>query len=146
MKPDQEPQHDTVSVAFRVRYFETDQMQVAHHAHYPVWFEVARAEFCRVRGIDYAEMERDGYYMPIIEVHCRYRSPARYDEALVVSIRVLERTRRTIRMGYKIWRGETRIAEGETLQAVSGKDGKSRVFPDHIAALFDGTSQEGDSA
>jgi acyl-CoA thioester hydrolase len=126
----------TVELRLRVRYAETDQMKVAHHSVYYVWFEAARAEFCRVRGIDYGAMEAAGYFLPIIEARCRYRAPARYDDEIVIAVRVLDETRRTLRMGYRVTREETLLAEGETLQMLVGPDGRPRIFPADIAALF----------
>jgi acyl-CoA thioester hydrolase len=127
------------SIAFstRVRYYETDQMQVAHHAHYLVWFEAARSEMCRVRGIDYAQMERDGLFLPIVEARCRYRAPARYDDDIVVSVYLVERTRRTLKLGYRVTRGETLLAEGETTQMVVNREGRPASFPPEIAARFE---------
>jgi len=132
-----EPNTQGVSLTLRVRYFETDQMQVAHHAHYFVWFEAARSEFCRVRGIDYAAMERAGYFLPIVEARCRYRTPARYDDEITIRAHVTERTRRTLKMGYIVLRGDAQIAEGETIQMLVDRDGKPRSFPPEIAARFD---------
>jgi acyl-CoA thioester hydrolase len=119
-----------------VRYKECDPMQVAHHSVYFVWFEAARAEFCRVHGIDYNAMEASGYFLPVVETRCRYRAPARYDDEITVAVQLLERTRRTLRMGYRVTRGDTLLAEGETYQMLIGADGKPRTFPPDIAALF----------
>ena len=38
-----------------VRYAETDQMGIAHHSNYAVWFEVARTDFIKAVGISYTE-------------------------------------------------------------------------------------------
>src|SRR5579862_1420043 len=118
-----------VSITFRVRYFETDQMQVAHHAHYFVWFEAARSEFCRVTGVDYRAMEAEGLFLPIANAQCRYRLPARYDDELTVIVRVAELTRRTLRFAYTITRGPDGaevLAEAETVQVLIDRDGRPR--------------------
>ncbi len=73
--------HDT---PIRVRYAETDQMGVVYHSNYFPWFESARAEAIRDMGLTYAEMEKSGVIMPIVDVHCRYLRPAKYDELLTV--------------------------------------------------------------
>jgi len=127
------PDH-AVTIAVRVRYFETDKMQVAHHANYLVWFEEARSAFCRIRGIDYPQMERDGLFLPIVEAHCRYIAPARYDELLSVSVFVLECARRSVRFGYVIQRDETLLAEGETYQILVDGNGRPRSWPEELAA------------
>ena len=130
------PLHDAVELRMRVRYAETDQMKVAHHSVYYVWFEAARAEFCRARGIDYNAMEAAGYFLPVVESRCRYRAPARYDDEIVITVRVLTETRRTLRMGYRVLRGESLLAEGETLQMLVGPEGRPRIFPPDLARLF----------
>jgi len=112
-------------------------MKVAHHAAYFVWFELARSEFCRSRGIDYGRMEQDGYFMPVLEASCRYRLPARYDDLLVVRSEIVERTRRTLRIRYTVSREDALLAEAETLQMLVGPDGRPRTFPEWIAARFD---------
>ena len=70
----------------RVRYAETDQMGVVYHGHYFQYFEVARAEAIRELGFTYADMERTGVIMPVIEVQCRYLRPALYDDLLTVKV------------------------------------------------------------
>jgi acyl-CoA thioester hydrolase len=68
----------------RVRYAETDQMGVVYHSNFFPYFESARAESIRQLGFTYADMERMGVIMPVIDVHCRYLQPARYDDLLTV--------------------------------------------------------------
>lgn len=70
----------------RVRYAETDQMGVVYHSHYFQYFEVARAEAIRELGFTYADMEKTGVIMPVIEVQCRYLRPALYDDLLTVKV------------------------------------------------------------
>ena len=132
--------HETPSadLSIRVRYFETDQMGVAHHSHYFVWFEAARSEFGRKYGIDYSQMEKDGLFMPVLEARCRYRLPARYDDLLNVTAMVIERTRRTLRLRYTVTRDGIVLAEGETTQMLIDRQGKPRSFAADIAARFDG--------
>jgi len=68
----------------RVRYADTDQMGVAYYANYLIWFEVARTEWLRDGGWSYREMEADGIALPVIEAHCEYRQPARYDDEIEI--------------------------------------------------------------
>ena len=70
----------------RVRYAETDQMGVVYHGNYFAYFESARAEAIRELGFTYADMERMGVIMPVIEVQCRYLRPARYDDLLTIRV------------------------------------------------------------
>jgi acyl-CoA thioester hydrolase len=99
----------------RVRYAETDQMGVVYHSHYFPWFEVARAEAIRQLGYSYADMEKMGIIMPVVDVHCRYLRPARYDDLLTIRT-----TLRELPLHHKIEFFQDVIhASGETL--ASGK-------------------------
>ncbi|HTL07646.1 MAG TPA: thioesterase family protein [Chitinophagaceae bacterium] len=70
----------------RVRYAETDQMNVVYHGNYAQYFEVARAEAIRKLGFTYKTMEAIGTYMPITELQCKYLRPAHYDDLLTIKL------------------------------------------------------------
>lgn len=76
----------TSETQLRVRYAETDQMGVVYHSNYFPYFESARAESIRQLGFSYADMEKMGVIMPIIEVQCRYIRPAIYDDLLTIKV------------------------------------------------------------
>src|ERR1044071_2652281 len=98
----------------RVRYGDTDQMGFAYYAHYLRWFEIGRAEMLRAVGRSYREIEADGVSLPVLEAWCRYREPARYDDALAIETGVLERGRASVRFGYRVRRGDQELAIGFT--------------------------------
>ena len=75
---------DITEVKIRVRYKETDQMGVVHHTNYYTWFEVARTEFMRNKGMNYRQMEENGTMLPLLETHCYYLQGARYDDLVTV--------------------------------------------------------------
>ncbi len=132
-RPNLAPEN-AVTMTFHVRYAETDAMRVAHHANYLVWFEMGRAAFCRERGIDYGAMETErGLFLPIVEAHCRYVSPARYDDLLTLSVWCKEATKRTLRFGYLLKRDATLLAEGETYQILVDNAGRPRTLPPDLA-------------
>ena len=117
----------------RVRYAETDKMGIVHHANYLVWFEAGRSELCRDRGFSYKAMEEeDNALLVVAESYCRYKSPAYYDDLLIVRTQVAEIRSRSIRFIYEIVRPSdgTLIAEGETLHLVTDEDKKVRVIPE----------------
>lgn len=99
----------------RVEYHHTDQMGIVHHSNYVKFFEVARTEWLRAMGVTYAEMERRGVMMPIVDVAVKYRNPAVYDELISVTafVDALPMARMTFR--YEV-RGEDgrEIASGST--------------------------------
>src|ERR1044071_631 len=100
----------------RVRYAETDQMGVVYHANYLVWFEVGRVDFIRSMGMDYRTMEQeDGLGIAVVDVSARYKSPARYDDNLIVETRLLAARGAVIKFGYRIVRAldQAVLCEGE---------------------------------
>ncbi len=74
----------TTETKIRVRYAETDQMGVVYHSNFFPYFESARTESIRELGFTYADMEKMGVIMPVVDVHCRYIRPARYDDLLTI--------------------------------------------------------------
>jgi acyl-CoA thioester hydrolase len=96
----------------RVRYKETDQMAIAHHANYVVWFEIGRTDFCREAGFPYREIEERGLILVVTEVVCRYRIPYRYDDEVVIRTSLAGAGSRMMRFAY-----ELRDASGEKLHA-----------------------------
>jgi acyl-CoA thioester hydrolase len=116
----------------RVRYAETDQMGIVHHANFLVWFEAGRSELCRAKGFSYKEMEeQDNALLVVAESYCRYKSPAYYEDVLTVRTKVLEVRSRSIRFFYEVFRPEDEmvIAEGETLHLVTDRSKKVRSLP-----------------
>ena len=99
----------------RVEYHHTDQMGVVHHSNYVKFFEVARTEWLRASGLTYAEMERRGVMMPIVDVAVKYRNPALYDELISVTAFVDEAPKARMVFRYEV-RGEDGrdIASGST--------------------------------
>lgn len=102
-----------------VRYAETDQMGIAHHSNYPVWFEAGRTDFIKKTGFSYSQIEKRGILMPLYEVTCRFKSPARYEDELVVVTRLKELARVRIILSYEVIRlaDNALLATGETLHA-----------------------------
>ena len=123
----------------RVRYAETDQMGIAHHANYLIWFEAGRSDLCRARGFSYKEMEeQDNALMVVAESYVRYKSPAFYEDILTIRTAISEVRSRSIRFSYEIYResDDTMLAEGETLHLVTDKDQRVRTIPEVYKRLL----------
>jgi acyl-CoA thioester hydrolase len=137
----------TSETRVRVRYAETDQMRVVYHANYLVWFEVGRVEHMRQLGIDYKSMERDeGVGIAVVEVTCRYKSPARYDDELTIRTRIAEVRGSIVRFAYAIHRSadDVLLAEGATTRIVVDRSMKRAAMPLRYATVF--ASNHGASA
>lgn len=96
----------------RVRYAETDQMAIAHHANYIIWFEIGRTDLCRAAGFPYKQIEERGLILVVTEVVCRYRVPYRYDDEVVIRTSIAEAASRMMTFAYELWDGA-----GERLHA-----------------------------
>jgi acyl-CoA thioester hydrolase len=124
--------------SLRVRYAETDKMGVVYYANYFVWFEVARADLLRSLGWTYRDMEHAGVSLPVIEAHCEYHRPARYDDELEVKAegRLVSPVRMEFR--YEVVRREDSIiaASGHTVHAAIDPRGRPCRLPERIREVF----------
>lgn len=123
----------------RVRYAETDAMGIVYHANYYVWFEVGRGNFMRQYDMSYKQMEDVGIILPVVETHCRYKSPAKYDDLLTVKTQVKEISPVKISFLYKVVRDSDNavLAEGETLHAFTDKSKKPMNLKKHYGELYE---------
>ena len=136
-RQDLSPDDGSVALSVRVRYFETDQMGIVHHANYAVWFEAARSEYCRFHGIDYRGMEADGLALPVLELNVRYLDAAHYEDELIIRAKVVECRRSLLRIQYSVHRQARTLATGATLQMlIERSTGRPRSFAPEIAARF----------
>lgn len=87
-----------------VRYAETDQMGIAHHSVYPIWFEVARTNYIKNFGMTYSQMEQAGVMMPVINVNCHYCLPAKYEDVLQIETSALQLTNAKMTFKYTVKR------------------------------------------
>jgi len=131
----------TVETRVRVRYAETDQMGVVYHANYFIWFEVGRVEYLRARGFSYRAMEQDDdCHIAVVDAHCRFKAPARYDDWVVIRTRVARRRGPILHFRYEALReadGQL-LAVGETVHVVLDKDFQPRNLPAKYHAGLDG--------
>ena len=129
----------TNETRLRVRYQETDQMGVAYHSNFFVWFEVGRVELFRQLGFRYKDMEQqDGCYIAVVDARCRYKSPARYDDELIVRTRLKHARGSLIHFFYEVVRASdhTLLAEGETVHLVTDANLQRRALPQKYADVF----------
>lgn len=124
-----------------VRYGETDQMGVVHHANYLLYFEEARTRFLAQLGQPYGELEKQGIALPVRKIDLRFRSPAHYEDELNVRVEVDRMTPASVRFAYRIERPSdgTLIATGMTELAcidMRANPRKARVMPEALRDLF----------
>ena len=123
----------------RVRYAETDQMGVVYHSNYIIWMEVGRVELLRQLGFTYKAMEReDKCHIAVVDVKCRFKSPALYDDEVLVRTRLLNVRESLIHFGYEIVRAAdgALLAEGETVHIVVDEAMQRTALPDKYLVPF----------
>ncbi|MBR2774874.1 MAG: acyl-CoA thioesterase [Selenomonadaceae bacterium] len=120
-----------VKTLYRVKFYDTDVMGVAHHANYIRWFETGRVEFLRELGIDLNEMMSDGIVFPIVEVTAKFHAPAKFDDELEIVTAAEALTKAKMKFNYTIRKlGEEKVlAEGTSLNVFTN-DGKICRLPD----------------
>jgi len=128
----------TSTSTVRVRYAETDKMGVVYYANYFVWFEVGRTDLLRTLGWSYREMEQAGVSLPVIEAHCEYLRPARYDDELEILTtgRLLSPVRMEFTYEVRQAVHATIAATGRTLHASLAPNGRPCRLPERIRGVF----------
>ena len=127
------------TVTARVRYGETDQMGVVYHANYLSFFEVARTELIRLRGVAYSALEEGGLRLMVTEAAMQYHSPGRYDDVLAITTRLAESGPARVRFDYEVRReGEEEVlVSGHTVLASIGEDGRPCRLPAELREIFE---------
>ncbi len=125
-----EPIVDEISI--RVRYAETDRMGLLHHANFFVYFEMGRTELLRRRGVTYRAIEDSGALLVVVEVGCKFKRPAYYDDLLVLRTVVERVTHVKIVHRYEVRRDGLLLAEGHSTLACVDRDGRPQPLPEAL--------------
>lgn len=107
----------------RPRYAETDQMGVIYHGNYITWFEQARSGYFRALGYSYKRLEDEGFWLPVIEVGCKYIAPAKYDEEVYVKTYISMCKGVRLELTYEVYdaQNDTLLVTGFTQHATTDK-------------------------
>ncbi len=121
---------DRIIYRHRVGYPECDPQSMAHHSRYPVWFELARTELLRAQSVAYSELERQGVFMVVHKMACKFLKPARYDEEIDIEAVVTRAGGVRVDHEYEVRRGDEVICVGSTTLACVDAEGRPRALPD----------------
>ena len=104
-------------IEHRVIYGDTDAGQVVYYANYLRWFESGRREIMRQLKINYLELDKIGIITPVVESHCNYYHPARYDDVVIVETRVAEVKDKSVKFEHRVFRKKDKklLASGYTI-------------------------------
>ncbi len=122
----------------RVIFADTDQMGIVYYANYYRYFEAARAALLRAHGSNHKEMMSWGVALPVVESHCRYKSPAHYEDIIHIDIGVGEIRGASMRFVYQIHCEGRLLVEGYTVHACVHPDtGRPRRIPPQLQTLLE---------
>lgn len=104
---------------FIARYAETDQMGIVHHSNYTVWFEAGRTDFLKKAGFSNTSIETKGVLLPLYGMNCQYKSPARYEDEIMVVTSLKQVSRVRLCFSYQVLNtvDNKLLATGETMHA-----------------------------
>ena len=127
----EQPPHKT---EIKVRYSETDKMGRVYHSHYLVWLDIARTKLLEDKGYSYARMEKEGAYLVVVEAKCKYISPAKFDDRVIIETIISNTGKASIEFTYKAIHKETNklLTTGYTKLACIGKNEKPMAIPEKI--------------
>jgi len=124
-----------MEILYRVIYGDTDTGGVMYYGNYLRLFEIGRTELLRAHGLTYREIEeREGLILPVVEVHVRYKAPARYDDLLTLETKLSELKLHRVRFNYIVRREGRLLAEGYTVHVPVTREGRLTRFPEGLYA------------
>lgn len=121
----------------RVRYAETDRMDVVYHSNYLIWFETARILMLDEIGMPYSEIEARGLFLPVLTVSAEYKSPARFDDQLEIHLFMKKKPRARIHFDYEVRRGDELLAIGQSSHGFMDRSGKGQRPPEDLVKLME---------
>ena len=123
---------------YRVCYADTDQMGVVYYANYFMLFERARTELLRLNGLSYKQIEEQGFMLPVLDAHAKYHRPARYDDLLDVTARVVEFDGLKLKTACEVKRDGILLVDGDvTLVFLNAQTGRPSRPPENIRKIFE---------
>jgi acyl-CoA thioester hydrolase len=123
-------------IKVRVRYADTDNMQVVYYANYFVWFESGRIELLRSKGIVYRDLEKMGRFIPVVETAASYKAPARFDDELVIRTWVSKLGNSSMRFEYEVYKIPERelLCAGHSVHVHTDAQGRPQRIPEELRA------------
>lgn len=129
----------TSEIEFLVRYAETDQMQVVYHANYLVWCEMGRTDLIRKLGTSYADLERQGIKLAVVDASLRYHAAAKYEDRIRVTTVLGDARSRSVKFDYTIANADTGaklVTASTTLASING-EGRLVAMPAHLRTALE---------
>ena len=122
------------TIEIRVRYPEVDGMGYLHHSRFLQYFEMGRVELLRSLGYAYADLEKQGIFFVVVKAQITFKAPARYDELLTLTTKVIKQTHVRFDHSYELRRDKTLLADGTTTIACVDREGQLAQIPESLHA------------
>lgn len=122
----------TTTTSIRVRYEETDMMGIVYHGNYFTWFEVGRVRMLEEIGLCYRKLEETGFRLPVLEANAKYKSPARFDDTVIIKTYVREKPRARFRIEYELFCDDRLLCTGHTVHTFTNLNGQPTRPPKHF--------------
>ncbi len=118
----------------RPRYADTDQMGIVHHAKYFEYFEIARTDLLRTAGVSYAELEDNGFLLPLTDCYASFIVPIKYDELIRIETTLEKIHTAIVHLKYNIFRDSDSqlLSEGYTKHGFVRKETMKPIRPPRI--------------
>lgn len=120
------------TIEVKVRYQETDQMGVVYHGNYFTWFEIARVQLLEDLGCPYRELEKKGYFLPVLHCSCDFIKPSRFGDDLRIDVNLLSFIKIRLSLVYVVSKENEIIARGKSIHAFVDRNGKARKPPPYF--------------
>ena len=121
----------------KVRYAETDRMGVVYYANYLIWFEVARTEYLKSRGISYRDLEdKKHLHLMVVESQCVHKAPATYDDEIKIDAWISQVKNASLTFEYRVYCEGNLLAEGKTIHVFTNKEGRPTKIPQDLRTLL----------
>lgn len=121
-----------LDLEIRVRYAECDAMGCVHHSKYFEYFELARTELLRQTGVRYRDLEARGVLFVVVQLQCRFRRPALYDDLLTLAVEVTRISRARIDHRYALYRDGVLLCEASSVLACVDRKGQVIAIPEDV--------------
>lgn len=101
----------------RVRYSDTDRMDMVYHGSYIPMLEAARVDTLREIGWVYSEMESNDILLPVIDLKLKYKMPARYDQVLRIETHVVRPPSAKLEFCFHVYHEQNLLVEANVVLA-----------------------------
>lgn len=119
----------------KVYHQNTDCYGVVWHGEYLKWFEIGRVEYSEMIGINFNLLQKADIQLPVVEINCRYKSPARLFDILIIETTLQELKSTSMTFSHKITNETTGkfVLSASTTVVTTNSNGKLyRKIPDEL--------------